>query len=766
MRECPSCGAIPPGGSRFCPTCGNALSGAPPSLGHRGLTRARVAEVVPPGTVLNGRYRVLRVLGTGSFGRVYLAEDAHETGSLVAVKELLAMEFPTAEEQRDAMMWFKREVSALLTLDHPGIPAMQGYWTAQRAAGPLYLAMDYIPGKTLAELQIEYGGRVPRVQAITWGIELCGVLDYLHTRTPAMVFRDLKPSNVLIDSRSQRPVLIDFGLARQLAPVAATAVGTWGYVPFEQVLGRPEPRSDLYALGALLHGLISGQQPDAEYRRLMRGGLDLDACLHQLFQPLEDLLPGVPHLLTQAIIRATAFAPADRFPNAPAMAAALQEVLENPGGLVMQGPVAGPANTERKEPPGGTPTPVSRQAQWLSGAPRIASAAGQAANAGNPADNWTGARPVVQPPEPPSANGQAPTPPTPAPVLAAEAAARLEAAAPPRSSAPTPSRLEARIMGAASPRPARLDTPASPPTPVPTPPHLGDGMPPLRGKAGASPAARVLSVTIRVSDRDSAGPGSLAAALRAAAPGSRIEVEAGLYTEPLVIDKAVEIVGLGSVADVVIEATRGTCLLMQAEHAVLRNLTLRGRMAEAGARFHTVNIPVGKALLEDCHIVSHGLACLNIHGPGVYPTLRRLVLRNAVERAIVFYDRAQALVEDCDIQGGTYPVRVTGSADPIFRRCQIHHGRFGGVWVAEHGRGEFEDCDIVDNGHHGVAVRQGGRIILTYCRVQRNGWNAVSVADTSGARIRHCDLRGNRRSAWDIRDSARRQVEQEDNLDV
>ncbi len=272
------------------------------------------------GTILNGRYRVERVLGSGSFGRVYLAEDINEVGSLVAVKELLAMEFPTAEEQRDAMIWFKREVSALLTLDHPGIPGMQGYWTAQRNSSPLYLAMDYIPGKTLAELQIEQGGRIPRAQALTWGVALCGVLEYLHAHTPPMIFRDLKPSNVLIDSRSHRPVLIDFGLARQMTPVAATAVGTWGYVPFEQVLGRPEPRSDLYALGALLHGMISGIQPDAEYRRLMRGGADVEACLRSLFPPLEELVPGTPPVLSEVIRRATAFAPEDRFPNAQAMA--------------------------------------------------------------------------------------------------------------------------------------------------------------------------------------------------------------------------------------------------------------------------------------------------------------------------------------------------------------------------------------------------------------------------------------------------------------
>jgi len=809
MRACPSCGETPPAGSRFCPTCGAALgsaqgtASAPSSsgaIGRRAQVRARVAEVLPVGTVLNGRYRVLRVLGTGSFGRVYLSEDVHDGGSLVAVKELLAMEFPTAEEQRDAMTWFKREVSALLTLDHPGIPAMQGYWTAQRSSGPLYLAMDYIPGKTLAELQIEAGGRVPRVQALEWGIGLCGVLEYLHTRIPAMLFRDLKPSNVLIDTRSQRPVLIDFGLARQLAPVAATAVGTWGYVPFEQVLGRPEPRSDLYALGALLHGMISGQQPDAEYRRLMRGGLDLEASLRQLFQPLDELLPGTPQSLAEVLARATAFVPEDRFEDAMEMAAALRNVLENPGGLVMQGPVAAKPRPHDEGPDSPSAAPPGKRAPvWESGtrpttgAPR--SGPGSMPSPGSPAV------PVVQPPPPT---------PTPAPILAAEAAALLENTAPPVHQQPapgasvrpmptdTPTTGSARqgspslndlSQDAASARdqgPEGRIAPAST-TPFGGPPKPASGLEDaqrirsaarsapgpvsepgrrtLRGKTALETAQRSPGA-IRVSQQPGADFASLSEAIRAAAPGARIEIDPGFYEEALVVDKAIEIVGLGHASEVVVEAAGATCLLLQAEHAVIRNLTLRGRSLESGARFHTVNIPVGRALLEDCHIVSQGLACINTHGPGVYPTLRRLVLRNAVERAMVFYDRARALVEECDIQGGTYPVRITGNADPTFRQCQIHHGRFGGVWVSEHGRGEFEDCDIVDNGHHGVSIRQAGYAVLTHCRVRRNGWNAVSVADTSGARITHCDLRGNRRSAWDIRDSARRQVEVEDNLDV
>ena len=224
MRLCPVCGTTSPLTSRLCPECGARLdipaggplptpSPRPSSAAPRGLT-ANVNQVLHAGTVLNGRYRVARVLGTGAFGRVYLAEEIDEPNHLLAIKELLVGEFSSADEQRDATSWFKREVSALLTLEHPGIPAIHGYWTAHRVSGPMYLAMDYIPGKTLADVQDEYDGRVPKQQVVSWGISLCDVLAYLHSRTPPFVFRDLKPANVMIHASLGDPVLIDFGLAR------------------------------------------------------------------------------------------------------------------------------------------------------------------------------------------------------------------------------------------------------------------------------------------------------------------------------------------------------------------------------------------------------------------------------------------------------------------------------------------------------------------------------------------------------------------------
>jgi eukaryotic-like serine/threonine-protein kinase len=258
---CPACRTPAPATARHCPNCGARLNAATQPSGsvpapYPGTSSAQPPALAPlaAGTILQGRYHIVRVLGTGAFGRVYLADDTQDPDTpQVAMKELLDTQVQPPEDKREAIAWFKREVSVLLTLEHPGIPTIHGYWTARAASGPFYLAMDYIPGRTLEAALHEAGGRIPWRQVVEWGIALCDVLTYLHERTPPFVFRDFKLPNVMLDSRTNRPVLIDFGIARQLASESGTAIGTWGYVPFEQALGNAEPRSDLYALGATLH---------------------------------------------------------------------------------------------------------------------------------------------------------------------------------------------------------------------------------------------------------------------------------------------------------------------------------------------------------------------------------------------------------------------------------------------------------------------------------------------------------------------------------
>lgn len=357
MINCPACGSTCALTARHCPTCGLRLASTPAVSPYvaTGATVATRAGPLPQGSLLNGRYHLVRVLGTGAFGRVYLAEDTHDpTSPPLAIKELLDAQFSSLQDKQEAISWFKREVSTLLTLDHSGIPAIHGYWTAHRTSGPFYLAMDYIPGKTLEDLLQVAGGRIHWRTVTHWGIALCEVLGYLHGRMPSFIFRDMKLPNVMIDERTGLPALIDFGITRQLASAGGTAIGTWGYVPYEQILGKAEPRSDLYALGATLHALLTGRHPDEEYTRLQRSGLDVESAIRALFPPVDTIVPGVPAELVRVLSQATAFASADRFPNADAMAAPLRQILGYAPKTIATGsatPPSVPAPTIRAAPP-------------------------------------------------------------------------------------------------------------------------------------------------------------------------------------------------------------------------------------------------------------------------------------------------------------------------------------------------------------------------------------------------------------------------------
>jgi hypothetical protein len=280
------------------------------------------------GTVLNGRYRIVQQLGAGAFGRVYRAEDMLDpTSPPLAIKELLDDQFATVADKREAVRWFRREVSTLLSLEHPSILKVHAHWTATVNSGPFYLAMDFIPGKTLEET-LDEKGQIDWRQAAEWGMSLCKALAYLHGQTPPFLFRDLKPANIMIEAATNAPKLIDFGIARRFtAQAGQTTLGTPGYAPLEQWLGRTEPRSDLYALGAVLHALVSGKKPSAELARLQAGGLDMPAAMKQLFPPLDTFVPGLPPAFVQVVARAVAYNVADRYPDAIALGVALGEAL-------------------------------------------------------------------------------------------------------------------------------------------------------------------------------------------------------------------------------------------------------------------------------------------------------------------------------------------------------------------------------------------------------------------------------------------------------
>ncbi|MBV9712936.1 MAG: serine/threonine protein kinase, partial [Ktedonobacteraceae bacterium] len=197
----------------------------------------------------------------GGMGAVYKATDIELGNRLVAVKEM-SQRGLNEQERVQAIGGFKREALMLAALQHAHLPRIYDHFFEN---GHWYLVMDFIAGETLgAYLQRMPGRRIPLGEVLDYGIQLCTVLDYLHTRQPPIIFRDLKPTNIMRSAEGQL-YLIDFGIARHFKPGQekdTAAFGSPGYAAPEQY-GQTQttPRTDIYNLGAILHQMLTGKDP-------------------------------------------------------------------------------------------------------------------------------------------------------------------------------------------------------------------------------------------------------------------------------------------------------------------------------------------------------------------------------------------------------------------------------------------------------------------------------------------------------------------------
>jgi len=239
---------------------------------------------------------------------IYLAEDTILMGRQVALKELRLPSDASSDDQREAEAWFARESAILSTMHHPLIPV---FYSVFREEGHSYIVQEYIPGENLEDVVSRHGPIAPAI-VVSWGLALCELLKYFHNRPEPVVFRDLKPANILLRSSWSAPdrrlAVVDFGIARPFqGDAVGTVIGTPGYAPPEQYQGVATPQSDIYALGATLHRLLTGYDPEH--------GAPFS------FPPARSLNPDVPAGLSNVIARATALNPADRYPSATAMGA-------------------------------------------------------------------------------------------------------------------------------------------------------------------------------------------------------------------------------------------------------------------------------------------------------------------------------------------------------------------------------------------------------------------------------------------------------------
>lgn len=208
------------------------------------------------GSIIENKYEILRLIGQGGMSKVYLAMD------LRLNKQWAIKEINDRIEDKDFLLsGLAEEVKLLKKLDHPALPRIIEVIEKEDL---LYVVMDYVEGESLSKI-IDHFGPQPQQLVIEWAKQLCGVLYYLHTRTPAIIYRDMKPDNIMLKPDGNLK-LIDFGIAREYKEkhnADTISLGTKGYAAPEQFggHGQTDPRTDIYCLGVTLYHLVTGQSP-------------------------------------------------------------------------------------------------------------------------------------------------------------------------------------------------------------------------------------------------------------------------------------------------------------------------------------------------------------------------------------------------------------------------------------------------------------------------------------------------------------------------
>lgn len=268
--ECPYCRTVNRDGTTYCNNCGKLIDSNSPSSSASSVSNTIVSfgssgpsRSLDIGARLQGgRYIVKQVLGQGGMGAALLATDIRLAGKAVVIKELISDNVDQVKLQEDVRN-FKREVATLAHIDHPLVPSVTDHF---QEGNRYFMVQEYVEGENLEERLEHTNQPLKEREMLICASQILDILDYLSQQTPPIVHRDIKPANIIISSRDRRAHLVDFGIARAEAArntqrKQTSALGTPGYAPPEQYQGNADPRSDLYALAATLHHLLTNRDP-------------------------------------------------------------------------------------------------------------------------------------------------------------------------------------------------------------------------------------------------------------------------------------------------------------------------------------------------------------------------------------------------------------------------------------------------------------------------------------------------------------------------
>lgn len=264
-------------------------------------------QLKPGTTIQNGRYVIEEVIGQGGMGHVYRVMDTH-LGKLRALKEMI----PQMGEPEAELINYRREAEMLIHQEHPGIPQIYDWFIEYRRA---YIVLQYIPGDNLEKRLKSTPGFLSQQQVGEWMLQLCRIVSHLHSQRPAIIFRDIKPNNIILTPEG-RIVLVDFGIAKTyVANEEHTSIGTNGYAPPEQYKRMAEPRSDIYAIGATMHHLLTRSDPR------------LEAPFTFQERPPRKLNPAISEEMAAIIMKCVERKVDDRFQTCEELALAIEGAL-------------------------------------------------------------------------------------------------------------------------------------------------------------------------------------------------------------------------------------------------------------------------------------------------------------------------------------------------------------------------------------------------------------------------------------------------------
>lgn len=675
------------------------------------------------------RYRILKLQGKGGMGAVYKAQDIRLGDVLRAVKEMSQNELQ-GQELQEAIKNFEQEANLLAGLRHPNLPSIHDHVSEQ---GRHYLVMDFIDGITLEEHLTARGGSLPVEEVLAIAMQLCDVLYYLHSRKPPIIFRDLKPTNIML-SADGTLFLIDFGIARIFKSGKTkdtTIMGTPGFAAPEQGGdAQTTPRADIYALGANLHQMLSGTEPPD----------DLSFHFAALRLGRQPALAKLEALIMQML----KYKAAERPASMAEVRLRLEEVRQQINSLPP--PVQG-SHIVTVARTGGDYDSISAAIKAVIPGTRIQ------VRPGTYHEGILIDKPLEIVGDGPRERIIIECSNTNCIKMGTDSATVRNLTIRGRASL-----RRMRFFAVDIPRGQLhlIDCDITSDTLAGVGIHNGSADPIIQqcvihdGTQGGIVVYENGQGLIEDCDIIGNALAGIAIAQGGNPTIRRCQIPGGTAMGLHIYEN-----GQGLIEDCEIFGNAGPGIAIRDwGKPIIRNCRVYNGEQNGIGVYND-----GQGVIEDCNISGNAVTGIAI-ARGGNPIIRNCKVYNSGQSGIEVYDDGLGLIEDCEIYSNADAgIAIKEGGNPTIRSCKVHDGDACGVLVYERGQGIIEHCDIIGNAYSGVEIREEGNPRFTRCNINRNSYQGIWVYDQGSGTFEDCSLTGNQEGAWKIsRDSRVRRI--------